>query len=157
MLKLLAVWLALDLRRQALAVLATLGTFAAVIAMANLGSRPTMALLYAGLEGASAGEVVAALDQRLAAVASLGTPEAATLEDQVLLSLIAARPHRLALDTKQVRSREAAYKHWIAAPQSIYERYDLPSLFSTKLGAGFHATPESPAWHDTLSWLEHEL
>jgi dienelactone hydrolase len=100
---------------------------------------------------------VAALDQRLAAVVSLGTPEAATLEDQVLLSLIAARPHRLALDTKQVRSREAAYQHWIAGPQSIYERYDLSSLFSAKLGVGFHATPESPAWHDTLSWLKHEL
>jgi dienelactone hydrolase len=99
----------------------------------------------------------AAVDQRLAAVVSFGTPQTATLEDQVMVSLIAARPHRLVLDTKNVRDREAAYQRWVAGPQSIYERYELPSLFSTKLGVGFDAKPESPAWQDTLSWLKDEL
>jgi dienelactone hydrolase len=99
----------------------------------------------------------AALDERLAAVASLGTPELGTLEDQVLLSLIAPRPHRLAIDTKAVREREAAYRRWVAGPQDVYQWREVPRLFSPQLGAGFGTTPDSPAWHDTLRWLKDEL
>jgi flagellar M-ring protein FliF len=62
--KLLSVWLSLDLRRRVIVVAATVATFAAVLAMANIGARPSYALLYAGLDGQSAGEVVAALDQQ---------------------------------------------------------------------------------------------
>src|SRR5262245_49846183 len=96
---------------------------------------------------------VAALDQRLAAVASLGTPELSTLEDRVLTCLVAPRPHRLALDIKGVRDRQAAYDRWLAAPQEIYERYELSSILSTRVGAGFGSSVTSPAWHDTLRWL----
>src|SRR5439155_18776488 len=39
----------------------------------------------------------AALEEHLAAVVSLGTPETSRLEDRVLTCLIAPRPHRLAL------------------------------------------------------------
>jgi hypothetical protein len=74
-----------------------------------------------------------------------------------MLSLVAPRPHRLVVDSKQVRDREAAYQQWFVGPQRIYERYDLTSLFSTTLGASFRATPESPAWQDTLEWLRNEL
>src|SRR5439155_9044833 len=99
----------------------------------------------------------AALEVRLAAVASLGTPETSTLEDRILTSLIAPRPHRLALDIKGVRDRQAAYQHWVAGPQEIYERYELSPLLSTRLGAGFGSAPMSPAWRDTLRWLKDEL
>ena len=87
----------------------------------------------------------------------LGAPETGTLEDQVLISLIAPRPHRLALDTKHVREREPAYRHWVAGPQDVYERCDVSRLFSVRLGTAFSSTPESPAWRDTLNWLKDEL
>lgn len=41
---------------------ATALMFAAVLSLAGMASRPSMALLYAGLEGAQAGEVITALD-----------------------------------------------------------------------------------------------
>ncbi|GAB4261063.1 MAG: flagellar basal-body MS-ring/collar protein FliF [Pararhodobacter sp.] len=59
-----SVWNALEPRRRLIAVVATLGVFAAVLALARLATQPGMALLYAGLEGAQAGEVIQALDQR---------------------------------------------------------------------------------------------
>ncbi|MCL7466471.1 flagellar basal-body MS-ring/collar protein FliF [Phaeovulum sp. NW3] len=62
-----AVWHALDTRRRLVVAGATLAMFAAILALSSVASRPTMALLYAGLEGARAGEVVAALEQRGAA------------------------------------------------------------------------------------------
>ncbi|WP_417600619.1 flagellar basal-body MS-ring/collar protein FliF [Pararhodobacter oceanensis] len=62
--QLLSVWNALELRRKIIVVAATLGMFTAVIVMARIATAPSMALLYAGLDGAPAGEVVAELDQR---------------------------------------------------------------------------------------------
>ena len=62
--QLLSVWNALELRRKIIVVAATIGMFAAVILLARIATAPSMSLLYAGLEGAPAGEVVAALDQR---------------------------------------------------------------------------------------------
>lgn len=61
---LIALWQALDPRRRLIVGVATLGMFAAVLALSGLAGKPSMALLYAGLESARAGEVVAALDQR---------------------------------------------------------------------------------------------
>jgi flagellar M-ring protein FliF len=60
----IAIWTSLDLRRQIVIVGATVAMFAAVLALGRMAGRPDMSLLYAGLEPASAGEVVAALDQR---------------------------------------------------------------------------------------------
>jgi flagellar M-ring protein FliF len=60
----MAVWQALDTRRRIVVVGATALMFAAVLALSGMASKPAMALLYAGLEGAQAGEIVAALDQR---------------------------------------------------------------------------------------------
>lgn len=60
----IATWSALSLRRRIIIVGATLAMFAAVLALGRIAGRADMALLYAGLEPASAGEVVAALDQR---------------------------------------------------------------------------------------------
>lgn len=60
----LAIWSALDLRRRLIIIGATLAMFAAVLALGRIAGQTRMALLYAGLEPASAGEVVAALDQR---------------------------------------------------------------------------------------------
>jgi flagellar M-ring protein FliF len=61
---LLAVWNALDLRRRVIVAAAALATFGAVLAMSMTAGRPSLALLYAGLDGAGAGEVLTALDQR---------------------------------------------------------------------------------------------
>ncbi len=60
----IATWSALDLRRRIIIIGATLAMFAAVIALGRMAGRSDMVLLYAGLEPAAAGEVVAALDQR---------------------------------------------------------------------------------------------
>ena len=60
----IATWSALSLRRRLVIIGATLAMFAAVLGLSRIAARSDMALLYAGLEPAAAGEVVAALDQR---------------------------------------------------------------------------------------------
>ena len=60
----LALWTAFDGRRRAIVIGATVAVFAVVIALARMASQPGMALLYAGLESAAAGEVIQALDAR---------------------------------------------------------------------------------------------
>lgn len=57
-------WTGLGLRRQITVVVATVGVFALVLLLSQMASRPRMALLFAGLDDAAAGEVVAALDAR---------------------------------------------------------------------------------------------
>ena len=51
-------WQNLDLQRRIVLVGAILLTFAAVFSVAQIASRPGMALLYSGLDPAAAGEVV---------------------------------------------------------------------------------------------------
>lgn len=58
------VWNALDLRKRVLVGLATLAMFTAILAMSRIMTAPNMVLLYAGLENATAGEVVKALQAR---------------------------------------------------------------------------------------------
>lgn len=60
----IAIWTSLDLRRRVIVVSATLAMFAAVLGLSRMAGQAEMGLLYAGLEPAAAGEVVAALDQR---------------------------------------------------------------------------------------------
>lgn len=67
------VWSAMDARRRVIVVLATVGMFAAVLLLAQMATKPRMALLYAGLDPAAAGEVVAALEARGAVVEVRGT------------------------------------------------------------------------------------
>ncbi|MEZ5910856.1 MAG: flagellar basal-body MS-ring/collar protein FliF [Paracoccaceae bacterium] len=62
--QLLAVWTAQSVARRVVALAAALAMFLAVLGLGRMASNPTMALLYAGLEGAAAGEVVQALEQR---------------------------------------------------------------------------------------------
>lgn len=62
--QLMAVWQALDTRRRAIVAGATFLMFAAVMALSGFATKSDTALLYAGLDGAQAGEVIAALDQR---------------------------------------------------------------------------------------------
>src|SRR5690606_5352011 len=62
--KYLGVWQALDMWRRIIVVVATLAVFALVLIIARGAARPSMQLLYAGLDPAGAGEVLAALDQR---------------------------------------------------------------------------------------------
>lgn len=57
------VWSRLDARRRAIVIGATVAVFVAVLALARIGGATPKTLLYAGLEPAAAGEVVAALDQ----------------------------------------------------------------------------------------------
>jgi len=62
--QLLSVWSALTPQRRMVVAIAGAAVFVAVLTLARLASAPQMALLYAGLDPAAAGEVVAALDQR---------------------------------------------------------------------------------------------
>ncbi len=63
-LKLKALWDSLDPTRRIVAALAAVALVAALVGVARLSMAPQMALLYAGLEGPAAGQVLAALDQR---------------------------------------------------------------------------------------------
>lgn len=60
----IAIWSSLDMRRRLIIGGATVAMFFAILALSRMASQPNMVLLYAGLEPAAAGEVVAALDQR---------------------------------------------------------------------------------------------
>ncbi|AWD21989.1 flagellar basal-body MS-ring/collar protein FliF [Fuscovulum blasticum] len=62
-----SVWTGLSLRRRLVVAGATLAMFLAVLALARMAGGPQMVLLYAGLDGRAAGEVIAALDQRAVA------------------------------------------------------------------------------------------
>ncbi len=60
----IATWSKLDLRRRIIIIGATIAMFAAILALGRIAAQADMTLLYAGLEPAAAGDVVAALDQR---------------------------------------------------------------------------------------------
>lgn len=61
--RMLGVWAGLDLRRRAVLVVAAVLTFAAVLSLAQIATRPALALLYSGLDPATAGEVVGQLEE----------------------------------------------------------------------------------------------
>jgi flagellar M-ring protein FliF len=56
-------WAALDLRRRLIVVGAGALSLVAILALAQMATRPAMALLYSGLDPATAGEVVGRLEQ----------------------------------------------------------------------------------------------
>ncbi|MGY6535044.1 MAG: flagellar basal-body MS-ring/collar protein FliF [Pararhodobacter sp.] len=60
----LAFWTALDMRRRVGLGLGLVMALATVLVIARIAASPSMTLLYAGLDGARAGDVIAALDQR---------------------------------------------------------------------------------------------
>ncbi|MBZ4023653.1 flagellar M-ring protein FliF [Rhodobacter sp. TJ_12] len=62
--QLLALWQGLDTLKRAVVIGATVLMFAAIMALSSFAAKPDMALLYAGLEGPRAGEVVTALEAR---------------------------------------------------------------------------------------------
>lgn len=59
-----SLWQKLDIRKKAVVAGATAAMFIAILGLARMGGAPNMALLYAGLDPAAAGEVVAALDRQ---------------------------------------------------------------------------------------------
>ena len=60
--QILSVWSTLDNRRRMIVLGATIAMFAAILGLSRMASQPTLSLLYAGLEPAIAGDVVAALE-----------------------------------------------------------------------------------------------
>lgn len=58
------VWTTLSFNKKVVAVVASLAMFVAVFAMARIVASPNLALLYGGLDPATAGDVVRNLDQR---------------------------------------------------------------------------------------------
>lgn len=60
---LIQIWQGLDTRRRMIIGGATLAMFIAILGLSRMAGTPNMTLLYAGLNAATAGEVVAALDQ----------------------------------------------------------------------------------------------
>lgn len=62
--QLTTVWSNLDPRRRVIVALATAAMFAAVLGLSRMAAQPDMALLYAGLDGPAAGDVIAALEQQ---------------------------------------------------------------------------------------------
>lgn len=60
---LISLWQALDAKKRLIVAGATIAVFLAVLGVARIASSPGMSLLYAGLQGGAAGDVVAALEQ----------------------------------------------------------------------------------------------
>lgn len=60
---LISLWQTLDAKKRAVVAGATIAVFLAILGLAQVAGRPGMALLYAGLQGAAAGDVVAALEK----------------------------------------------------------------------------------------------
>ena len=58
------IWRGLDARRRVIVLGTTVAVFLAVLGLSRMAGTPSMTLLYAGLNSAAAGDVVAALDQR---------------------------------------------------------------------------------------------
>lgn len=71
--QLISVWAGLDAARRITVVASTLGMFAAVYFLSQAATQPRMALLYAGLDAGTAGEVVTALEARSAQVEVRGS------------------------------------------------------------------------------------
>lgn len=61
---LLSTWSALEMRRKIVVLGATLAMFLAILGLARMAGTARMDLLYAGLEPGTAGQIVAALEQR---------------------------------------------------------------------------------------------
>jgi flagellar M-ring protein FliF len=61
---LISLWSSLNTRRRIIIAGATIAMFLAIFGLSRMASTPGMALLYAGLDSAAAGEVVRSLDQR---------------------------------------------------------------------------------------------
>ena len=60
---LVSLWLGLTLAKRVVLVAATVGMFLSVLALARMGPSGGQSLLYAGLDGRTAGDVISALDQ----------------------------------------------------------------------------------------------
>lgn len=56
------VWASLDTRKQIIIIVAFVAMFVSVLTLSKMATTPTMTLLYAGLEGQTAGETVQALE-----------------------------------------------------------------------------------------------
>lgn len=61
---LMSIWQALDARKRMIVAGATIAVFLAVLALARVSGNSQMVLLYAGLDGAAAGDVITALEQQ---------------------------------------------------------------------------------------------
>lgn len=58
------IWTGLDRRRQVMVIVTAVLVILTLVVMSRLAARPSMALLYAGLDGVAAGEVVRSLEQQ---------------------------------------------------------------------------------------------
>ena len=58
------VWNGLAARQRVIVAASALAVFAAVLLISRLAMQPNLALLYAGLEGSAAADVITALEQR---------------------------------------------------------------------------------------------
>ena len=59
---LLNIWASLSNRRRAIVAGATIAMFLAILSLARMAGTPNLVLLYSGLDGSSAGQIIAALD-----------------------------------------------------------------------------------------------
>lgn len=88
--QILTIWGSLDIKRRLTVIGATLGMFAAVYFLTQLAAQPRMALLYAGLDASSAGEVVTALEAQGAVVDVRGSAIYVNAADRDALRLALA-------------------------------------------------------------------
>lgn len=133
-------WTSLGLRRQVVVTIVFLTAVLGVLLVARLAAQPSFALLYSGLEPATAGEVIAALEQRgvphqvrasgifvdstqrdrlRVSLAAEGLPAAGTNGYELLDSLTGFGTTSQMFDATYKRAKEGELARTIAAGQSI--------------------------------------
>lgn len=160
--QILAIWQSLDLRRRVILVGATLATFAAILALSSIASRPSLSLLYAGLSGDSAGQVLAALDQQgvsyevrgeliyvegaqrdalRMALASQGLPATGGSGYELLNSLSGFGTTSQMFDAAYWRAKEGELARTIAANPQILARHACTSPTRSRRACAPHSRP----------------
>jgi flagellar M-ring protein FliF len=86
---LMTIWAGLSPKRRAILAASVVGIFLAILGLSRMATQPSMGLLYAGLEGPAAGDMVAALEARGVGYEVRGTSifVDASARDQLRLTL----------------------------------------------------------------------
>jgi hypothetical protein len=114
---------------------------------------PERVAVFAAGPGLRRGWVVAAMQEEVAAVVSLGdsdTPltDERSVEARALLRLIAPRPHRLCTSAPRLP---------LEFVRRLYATYDLPQLFHATLLAEHGSSSPADVKEAALRWLKDEL
>ena len=167
-----AVWNGLDNRRRLAIGMGLVLMIVTVVVMARLAARPGMSLLYAGLEGPAAGEVMAALDQRSVmydirgdaiyvpsadrdalrlSLAGEGLPDNGTRGYELLDSLTGFGTTSQMFDAAYWRAKEGELARTsVANPQISHARVHIANVSNGPFGTGFEPSASVSVTHSGM-------